>query len=285
MQHIILHHGFPTPTDSEYYSRWEELGGVFIWPPGGEIPFGVPEKSVDILVVDHTVNVDKRMVSRLSNLKYICTPNTSLEHIQVSGFELINLKLGDPRLEAVRSVSEFTLLLILRLARPGYTFGSLLSGKFLGIVGHGRIGKQVRNLAEAFWMDVCHVDKNYERFYWEILFRQADFISIHLPADNSTRNIISKDLISLMKPSAYLINTSRGSVIDEDALRSALVSKRIAGAALDVVGDIKRINGIPNLIVTDHVAGKTIEDRIRTDKMILTDLKSALGIESDKPQL
>ena len=103
----------------------------------------------------------------------------------------------------------------------------------------------------------------------------ADFISVHLDENPTTRWLVSKELIYSMKRSAFLINTSRGSVINERALMRSLIKGKIAGAAIDVRSHNIYLNEkVPNLIISEHIAGRCLEDRISTDEFIIEKLKT-----------
>lgn len=146
--------------------------------------------------------------------------------------------------------------------------GLELFGKTLGIVGFGKIGQRTAELARAFGMKVIYWsahsrDDNYQFAGLEDLFRQADVISISLALNENTRGLVSGRLISLMKPTAILVNTARGEVLDETALAAALAEKRIAGAGLDVMAGEPPPADHPffkldNIVITPHLG--TITD-------------------------
>lgn len=146
--------------------------------------------------------------------------------------------------------------------------GAELFGKTLGIVGLGRIGKRTAELARAFGMNVIYWsaqsrDNAYQFTELEEVFRQSDIVSISLSLNDGTRNLVNAHLISQMKPSAILVNTARGEVIDELALARALAEKRIAGAGLDVMASEPPPDDHPffqmdNVVITPHIA--TITD-------------------------
>ncbi len=148
-----------------------------------------------------------------------------------------------------------------------------LQGKTLGLVGCGRIGMMVaQKCIRAFDMKVVTYDPFLRTTPEDIqlvesiedVFRVADFISLHIPLIESTRNIIDERLLSMMKPSAFLINTSRGGIVDENALAEKLAKKEIAGAALDVFAkeppDVSaKLFKAENIILTPHTAALTKE--------------------------
>ena len=145
--------------------------------------------------------------------------------------------------------------------------GSELFGKRLGIVGLGRIGSRIGELGTAFGMSVCYWsatsrDARFERVDLEQLFRESDVISISVALTPETRGLINANLIGLMKPSAILVNTARGEIIDENALVTALAEKRIAGAGLDVMAEEPPradhpLFGFDNVVITPHIAAIT----------------------------
>lgn len=143
-----------------------------------------------------------------------------------------------------------------------------LFGKTLGIVGFGRIGKRTAELALVFGMNVVYWsaksrDEAYQFAELEDLFCQSDIVSISVSLNDGTCNLVNADLLSLMKPTAILVNTARGEVVDEAALAAALTEKRIAGAGLDVMASEPPPDNHPffkldNVVITPHIA--TITD-------------------------
>jgi glycerate dehydrogenase len=200
---------------------------------------------------------------------------------------------------ATQSVAQFTIALLLELAtRAGryraavqdgawerspvfavLTYPSLeLSGKKLGIVGFGSIGRSVAQAAGALGMEILVAQRpgsrevSAERTPLEQLFGEADFVSLHCPLTPATQKLINRQSLGLMKPSAFLINTARGGLVDEPALIDALREKMIAGAALDVISEepppsnhpvIVAARELDNLLVTPHTAWSAREARER----------------------
>jgi glycerate dehydrogenase len=201
---------------------------------------------------------------------------------------------------ATQSVAQFTMALILELAtRSGdycravkagawekspvfslLTHPSVeLRGKTLGIVGYGNIGRAVAQMASGFGMEILIASRlgdNAPTFHGRIpvaeLLKQSDFITLHCPLTQETKNLINAQTLALMKPSAFLINTARGALIDEAALIDALRQRRIAAAALDVISNepppadhpvIVAAKELDNLMVTPHTAWSAREARQR----------------------
>lgn len=151
-----------------------------------------------------------------------------------------------------------------------------LRGKTLGIVGYGNIGSQVSNLAEALGMHVLYYDVatklplgNAKQVHdLKDLLKRSNIVTLHVPSDPSTKNLINADMIKAMKKGSILINHSRGDVVDLEAVRKALLSGKLAGAAVDVFPEEPEKNGdpftsvlqnLPNVILTPHIGGSTEE--------------------------
>lgn len=160
-----------------------------------------------------------------------------------------------------------------------------LKGKYIGIIGYGAIGKQVAKLADAFGMRVYiatrtkPVDCPYYVVSVDEAFEVADFLTIHCPLTDKTKELVSAERLSKMKKTAYLINTSRGGVVDEAALRAALDSGVISGAAVDVLTSepMKADNpliGAKNLTITPHIAWASVESRVRLIKHVADNLSA-----------
>jgi glyoxylate reductase len=151
-------------------------------------------------------------------------------------------------------------------------------GKTLGVVGFGRIGRGVARRAQGFRMRVLYNDAvrapadvekelNAEFVDRDRLFRESDFVSLHVPLLPDTRHLISKDNLEKMKRTAFLVNTSRGPVVDEAALAEALENKKIAGAALDVFEHEPRVHPAlltrKDVILTPHIASASLDTRTK----------------------
>ncbi|MFH1392647.1 MAG: D-glycerate dehydrogenase [bacterium] len=154
--------------------------------------------------------------------------------------------------------------------QPMLLLGTDLFSKTLGIIGLGRIGQRVAEIAQkGFAMKIIYYDKfrnnKYKFAPIKKILKKADFISLHVPLLPSTKHLVSKKELKLMKKTAYLINTSRGPVIDEKALTEALKNKQIAGAALDVFEQEPKLASglvkLNNVILTPHIASASIETR------------------------
>lgn len=158
--------------------------------------------------------------------------------------------------------------------RPTHLLGQSLSGKLLGLVGFGRIARAVAQRAQAFGMAIAYHSRSAKTdmppgsYYASLpdLLAQADVVSLHAPGGAETRHMIDADRLRQMKPGAVLINTGRGSLIDESALVEALRSDTIAAAGLDVFENEPRVHpglvDLPNAVLLPHLGSATMEARV-----------------------
>lgn len=228
----------------------------------------------------------------------------ALDHATAQGIPVVNTP------EANRgSVAEHTIALMLaaarrlvaadaatRLADFGFKYRAPLSdlcGKVLGLVGFGGIGRRVAAMAKAaFAMDVAVVTRSvapealrrlgYRPVGFETALRQADFITLHLPSVSDTKHLIGARELRLMKPTAILINTARGALVDETALVAALSNGTLAAAGLDVFESEEMPPDHPllkltNVVLTPHVAGSTEEALRRTAEQLVERIAAVLG--------
>jgi phosphoglycerate dehydrogenase-like enzyme len=212
------------------------------------------------------------------------------------------------------AVADFTIALLLAIVReipqadahlrantwhingdlPYFYFrGPELEGKTLGLVGCGAIGRLVAQRARGFGMDVVIFDPylSPDRIgdvgrlvVLDTLLLRADVVSIHCPLNAETSGLINQAAIAKMKPTAYLINTARAAVVDEDGLYCALSEQRLAGAALDVfwqepLAPDSRWRNLRNVVLTPHIAGASRDVVCRHSQMIVADLKRLAGGE------
>ena len=174
--------------------------------------------------------------------------------------------------------------------------GTQLKGKSLGILGYGSIGKRVGRIARAFGMQLLI----YDPYQGEVdieeigirkvntlaeLMRESDFVTCHMKVTPETTGIVSREMISLMKPTAYFINASRGAILDEQALIDALREKRIAGAAFDVyasepiASNHPYVTELDNVVITPHIPGPTDDVLVNHTKQIVADIRRFLNGE------
>jgi len=171
---------------------------------------------------------------------------------------------------------------------PTFMLGEGLAGKTLGIIGLGRIGREVARLGEAFGMRVVHTrgSGEYEELPLDRLLTEADIVSLHVPLTPETRYLIGPRELSLMGPSAVLVNVSRGPVVDEEALVEALGERRIAGAALDVYEREPHVSAgllaLENVVLSPHLGSSTHAAR-EAMGMLCAEALEAVLLRSELP--
>jgi glyoxylate reductase len=175
--------------------------------------------------------------------------------------------------------------------RPTQMLGTEVTGKILGIVGMGRIGQAVARRAEGFRMPVLYASRracsspssssSWTHLSLPGVLRQADFVSLHVPLSDATRHLIGARELALMKATSFLINTSRGAVVDEEALVSALQSGGIAGAGLDVYEREPAVHAglvaLSNVVLLPHLGSATQDARIRMGMICLENIAAVLS--------
>ena len=239
------------------------------------------EKAITALEV-----IDDSILSQLPNLKVIAKYGVGLDMIDLHALKKYGIKLGWTGGVNKRSVSElvisFSVALLHRAVfansevRNGKWYqvkGRQLSDCTFGIIGCGHIGKDLIKLLKPFNCKIlAHDILNFKEFYEknkvksvgiEELIKKSDVVTLHLPLDDSTKNIMNEERLQMLKSSAVLINLARGGLIDEAILKKMLLEKRIAGAALDVF-EIeppidKELLTMDNVLITPHIGGSTEE--------------------------
>ncbi len=250
-------------------------------------------------------HITRKIMEAGTRLKVISKHGVGLDKIDLDAAQDLNIWVTNGPLSNTVAVAEHTMMLILACAKKLVYFdnairsgdydirnrvkGMDLEGKTLGLLGLGKIGGMVAKKAiHGFGMQVIGYDpylpperRDPELTYcdtMEEIFRQADVVSIHMPSTPETRGSINKDLIGLMKPTAYLVNAARGDLIREEELVEALRAGTIAGAGLDVFNEEppkpdNPLFQLPNVTLTPHNAALTLET---TDRM---GLHAAIGID------
>jgi D-3-phosphoglycerate dehydrogenase / 2-oxoglutarate reductase len=255
-------------------------------------------KDYQVILVRSRTKITREVIQAASNAKIIARAGVGLDNIEVTAAEEKGIRVVNAPEAAINAVSELTVGNMISLARSipladsemkrgkwikKNLMGTELSGKYIGIVGVGNIGRNVGRIAKALRMnligyDPYPIDRDYIKEVSLIvtdlktLVQSADFITCHVPLLEETKHLFNAELISNMKSTAYIINASRGGVIDETALYNALCNGTIAGAALDVFETEPPINnlliGLPNVICTPHIGAQTKEAQELTSIVI-----------------
>ncbi len=268
------------------------------------------QKPYDAVLCLLTDKIDKEVFSAVPTAKIFANYAVGYDNINLSDAKEKNVMVANTPGVLTETVAEHTFALMLAISHrvseadrftragnykgwaPMLLLGANLAGKTLGIVGLGRIGSTVAGYAvRGFRAKIIYYDVNrnedfekefqaeYRKDVDDVL-KEADFISIHVPLLESTRHLINKERLSMMKPTAYLINTSRGPVIDEQALAEALKNKIIKGAALDVFENepalAPGLAELENVILTPHIASATEETRSKMSDIAAENIIAAL---------
>jgi len=267
-------------------------------PPGPEV---MRERlaGADGLLSLVTDPVDGDLLAACPNLKAIANMAVGTDNIDLEAAGERGIPVGNTPDVLTDATADLAFALLLALARripegaaqvregrwrtwePAAGLGADLSGATLGIVGRGRIGDAVARRAEGFGMEILASSRRSGVALGELLER-ADFVSLHCPLTPETRHLIGEEALHRMKPSAYLVNTARGGVVDQAALREALLAGEIAGAALDVTEPEPLpandpLLEAPNLLVVPHVGSATVRTRERMAAMAVDNLLAALA--------
>jgi D-3-phosphoglycerate dehydrogenase / 2-oxoglutarate reductase len=255
-------------------------------------------KDYEVILVRSRTRITREVIQVASNAKIIARAGVGLDNIEVKAAEERAIRVINAPEAAMNAVSELTIGYMISLARSiphadremkkgnwikKDLMGTELSGKYLGIVGVGNIGRNVGRIAKGLRMNIIGydpypIDRDYIREVGLIvtdlktLIQSADFITCHVPLLEETKHLFNAELISNMKSTAYIINASRGGVIDESALYNALCNGSIAGAALDVFETepplTKLLIELPNVICTPHIGAQTKEAQQLTSIVI-----------------
>lgn len=268
-------------------------------------------KGVDALLCLLTDKIDGEIMDGIGKqLRIIANYAVGVDNIDIEAAKTRGIMVSNTPGVLTEAVAEHTIALLFaatkriaeadRFARAGkfkgwepmFLLGSDVAGKILGIIGLGRIGGEVaKRMRDGFNVKIIYYDQmrneevekalGIEYFDLETLLKMADFVSIHVPLLPSTKHLISERELKLMKSSAYLINTSRGPVIDEKALVEALKNKTIRGAALDVFEFEPKFSPglakLNNVVLTPHIASATEETRGKMSELAAQNIIDALS--------
>jgi glyoxylate reductase len=243
--------------------------------------------------------VDAALLDAAPDLRAIANMAVGTDNIDVEAAAARGIAVGNTPDVLTDTTADLAFALLLAVARrlpegerevregswgpwqPAHGLGADVAGATLGIVGWGRIGHAMARRGEGFGMDVVHSSRS-SGIPLDQLLERADFVSLHTPLTPATRHLIDAAALARMKPTAFLINTARGGVVDQAALREALIDGRIAGAGLDVTDPEPLPAGdplldAPNLLVVPHIGSATVRTRERMAAMAADNLLAALA--------
>lgn len=263
-------------------------------------------KGYDVAVINKS-KFDKELLSKLKDLKLICVTATGYDNIDVEYCKNNGIAVCNVPAYSTKSVAQVTLAMALSLSSNIFSYKKVtenktytnmgspnilapvfheISEKTWGILGYGNIGKEVGKVAEALGCNVIYTkrtpDNNEKCVDLKTLCEKSDIISIHTPLSDSTKNLISEEMISLMKKDAVVINVARGSVADENALVNAILEKKIGGLGIDVYSQepypttspYNKIADFENVCLTPHIGWGAYESRLRCVKEVYKNIEA-----------
>lgn len=263
-------------------------------------------KDADIVVLSN-FKYKKEVIEKCPNLKMICVAFTGVDHVDMEYCRERGIMVCNCAGYSTVAVADLVFGLLISIYRniiacdkvtreegtKNGLVGFELEGKKFGVIGTGAIGMRVANIAKAFGCEVYGYSRTVKEGnginYVDLntLLSTCDIVSLHVPLNDSTKGLINKDNIKLMKKNAVLINTARGPVVDSEALADALKSGKIAGAGVDVfeveppIPSSHILFGAPNLVVTPHVAFATKESMVKRAEIVFDNIDKYL---EGKPQ-
>jgi glyoxylate reductase len=252
----------------------------------------------DALLTLLTDRVDADLISAAPSLKVIANYAVGYDNIDVDAATARSIAVGNTPDALTEATADLTFALLMAAGRrigeaagaaragawktwdPGAFLGADIYGATIGIIGLGRIGQAVARRAAGFGMEVLTTETR-DAHNLEHLLRRSDFVSLHLPLISGTHHLINAHALALMKPTAILINTSRGGVVDQAALAQALSTGQIAGAALDVTDPEPLpledpLWQAPNLLVVPHIGSATWTARERMSEIAVDNILAGL---------
>jgi glyoxylate reductase len=266
-------------------------------------------KTADVLVPTVTDRIDKAVLAQAGpRLKLIASFGTGVDHIDLAGARQRGMTVTNTPGVLTEDTADMTMALMLAVPRrlaegerlmrtgnwtgwgPTSMLGHRIWGKRLGIIGMGRIGSAVARRALGFGLSIHYhnrrrvhpeLETELEATYWESLdqmLAHMDIVSINCPHTPATFHLLNARRLELMKPTSYIVNTSRGEVIDENALARKLGSGQIAGAGLDVFEHEPAVNPklmqLDNVVLLPHMGSATIEGRIDMGEKVIINIKT-----------
>ena len=280
------------PIDAKGLHKLEGFANIVLAPDTSRDTTIALLAQADAAILRATTIFDEEVIRAGVNLKVIARTGVGVNNVDLKAAGKQGIYVCNTPGTNDDTVAEHTMALILALAKQLFTMDRAvrnqhwgerfsprqmdLQGKRVGIIGYGNIGQATARLCDCFGMHVTVYDPFVDQKVSGIsftedlsrIFRLSDFVCLHCPVTSITKGLVGKKYLDLMHSGAYLINTSRGELIDEDALVEALTHKKIAGAALDVfetepVGAASPFLQFPDVILSPHVAGSTKESNER----------------------
>ena len=281
--------------DDLTYESFEELGEVVVYPTTKEEEFETHAQDADVVVINK-LKLNASNLPKAKKLKLICLAATGFDNVDLDYCRKASIGVCNVIGYSTQSVAQLTLSMALSIythldeytdfVRSGeYTQNGLanrlipvyheIAGKTWGIVGYGNIGKQVARVAEAMGCRILVYKRTpvegVECVDFDTVCQKSDILSLHVPLNGETRNLLDDEHIKMLKKDAVIINVARGAVTDEAALADAILDGRIGGLGVDVYSKepfgtdhpFYKIKHLPNVLLTPHMAWGGYETRVR----------------------
>jgi D-3-phosphoglycerate dehydrogenase len=249
------------------------------------------------LIVRSRTKVTTEIIDKGHGLKVIGRVGSGLDNIdctEAKKRKIVVINSPDSNSESVMELTLGLILSLLRKLSPSYLSmsqglwlkrdfkGQELGGKKVGVIGFGHVGKSVAKILTAFGAKVDYYSRTKKTNSLKYIFKHSDIITVHLPLNNNTKNLVNNDLLSIMKPTSFFVNTSRGGVVEEKSLFKLLQEKKIAGAALDVywqepLPPTSPWRKLPNVILTPHIGASTNEALEKGTKTVINEIIKILS--------
>ncbi|MEO0680744.1 MAG: D-glycerate dehydrogenase [Pseudomonadota bacterium] len=305
---VVVTRRLPEPVETRMRELFEvELNEADA--PLSREALGEAMKRADVLAPTLGDKIDAGLLAQAGpDLKLIANYGAGVDHIDVETARRRGILVSNTPGVLTEDTADMTMALILAVPRrlkegsevmtsgdwqgwsPSFMAGRRITGKRLGILGMGRIGQAVARRAQAFGMQIHYhnrrrlhgeTERKLDATYWESLdqmLARMDIVSVNCPHTPATYHLLSARRLKLMKPQAYVVNTSRGEVIDENALTRMLRSGELAGAGLDVFEHEPEPNpalkGLPNVLLLPHMGSATIEGRMEMGEKVIINIKT-----------
>lgn len=309
MSAVYVSRRLPDPVMAEFARRFTLIGRP-VDRPATRAELLEAAAVADAMAVTLTDRVDEELLQRALRLKVVAVYAVGYDNVDVAAASRRGIVVTNTPEALTEATADLTWALILTVVRripeaerlvregrwegwaPTQLLGADVFGKTLGIIGMGRIGRAVARRAAGFRMNVLYhnphplapdVDRTLgvRSVSLAQLLQDADIITIHGPLNGSTRGMIGKAEISLIRRTAYLINTARGAIVDEPALIEALEQRRLAGAGLDVYPEEPRVDprllALPNVVLLPHIGSATHETRMKMGLLVLENITAVLA--------
>ncbi len=304
---IVITDGYTLNPGDLDWGAFEKLGTVQYYDRTAPIEVIARCFDADIIVTNKTI-IDADVIMAASHLKMIAVTATGFNNVDIAAAKNKKVLVCNVPGYGTHSVAQHVFALLLELsnhvcqnsgsvskgewaAAKDWSFSLKpiieLKDKVLGIIGMGKIGKQVAAIAHVFGMKVIYNGgasdvADHENVSLYELFIQSDFISLHCPLTQANTGFVNKEMLGLMKSSAYLINTARGALINEKELAQVLYQQKIAGAALDVLSTEppekdNPLIGLSNCIITPHNAWMSVAARQRIMEITIANINALMG--------